>query len=404
VKNVSEQSVLAGLRVLDLTDHKGALCGRILADMGADVIKIEPPGGDASRRVGPFLDDAPHRDRSLFFWFYNLNKRSLTLDLSGTQGVEVFERLAKSADIVIESFAPGRLHEMGLGWDRLRQLNPALILCSIAPFGQTGRWRDYEANDSVLAGLGGMLYVCGYPGQTPVRPLGLQAYHSGCHYAVIAIMGALFARDRSGAGQWIDVSLQEATAAAVEHLAGRYFGEHDTPRRYGTMHWFRGFRVARCRNGFVMHSISGDWNTLLEWVKSDGKAQELAESQWNDDGYRRANCERLYAILDEWVKDKDRDQLAERAQTLRLPYAAVRPLDELASDEQLAARGYFVEVEHPELGRTFRYPGAPCRFGATPWRVYRRPPLVGEHTTEILRDELGIGAEELAVMSAQGVI
>ncbi len=399
-----EQGVLAGLRVLDLTDPKGALCGRILADMGADVIKVEPPGGDMARRIGPFLDDAPHPDRSLFFWYYNLNKRSLTLDLTSPKGVELFERLAQSADLVIESFAPGHLAGLGLGWERLHEINPALILCSIAPFGQTGPWRDFQANDSVLAALGGMLYVCGYTGETPVRPLGLQAYHSGCYYGVIAIMGALFARDRDGAGQWVDVSIQEATASAVEHLAGRYFGEHDIPRRYGTMHWFRGFRVAQCRDGYLMHSISGDWNTLLEWAKSDGKAGELTEPQWSDDGYRRANCERLYAILDEWVRDKDRDEMAARAQALRLPYAAVRPLDELASDEQLAARGYFVEVEHPELGRTFRYPGAPCLFGATPWRAYRRPPLTGEHTVEILGRELGIEAEELAVMSAQGVI
>jgi benzylsuccinate CoA-transferase BbsE subunit len=401
---VAEQSIFAGLRVLDLTDHKAALCGRILADMGADVIKVEPPGGDAARRIGPFLDGQPHPDRSLFFWFYNLNKRSLTLDLNSAQGVEVFARLAQSADVVIESFAPGHLAQMGIGWERLHEINPALILCSIAPFGQTGPWRDYQANDSVLAALGGMLYVCGYPEQTPVRPLGLQAYHPGSYYAVIGIIGALFARAQNAMGQWLDVSIQEATGSAVEHLAGRYFGENDIPRRYGTMHWFHGFRVARCRNGYVMHSISGDWNTLLEWVKSDGKAGELPQPQWDDDGYRRANCERLYAILDEWVRDKDRDELAARAQTLRLPYAAVRPLDELATDDQLAARGYFVEVEHPELGRTLRYPGAPFLFGATPWRVYRRPPLVGEHTAEILGHELGIEAGELAVMIAQGVI
>jgi benzylsuccinate CoA-transferase BbsE subunit len=399
-----EQSVFAGLRVLDLSDHKGALCGRILADMGADVIKVEPPGGDAARRIGPFLRNEPHPDRSLFFWFYNLNKRSLTLDLTLAKGVEVFERLAQSADVVIESFAPGHLRELGLGWERLHEINPALILCSIAPFGQTGPWRDYQADDSVLAALGGMLYVCGYPGETPVRPLGLQAYHSGCYYAVIGIVGALFARDRSGAGQWLDLSIQEATVSAVEHLPGRYFGENDIPRRYGPMHWFRGFRVAKCRDGWVMHSISGDWNTLLEWIRSDGKGEELAQPQWNEDGYRRANYERLYAILDDWVKDKNRDEMAERAQMLRLPYAAVRPLDELADDEQLAARGYFAAVEHPELGRTFRYPGAPFLFSATPWRARRRPPLVGEHTAEILRGELWMDAQELAVMSAEGVI
>jgi crotonobetainyl-CoA:carnitine CoA-transferase CaiB-like acyl-CoA transferase len=404
VQSVAGESVFAGLRVLDLSDHKGALCGRLLADMGADVIKVEPPGGDAARRIGPFLDDQPHPDRSLFFWFYNLNKRSLTLDLASAKGAEVFGLLAQSADLVIESFAPGHLGKLGLGWNELHKINPALVLCSIAPFGQTGPYRDYMANDSVLAAMGGMLYVCGYPGQTPVRPLGLQAYHPGSYYAVIGIMGALFARARDGIGQWVDVSTQEATAAAVEHLAGRFFGENDVPRRYGTMHWMRGFRVARCRNGYVMHSISGDWNTLLEWVNSDGKAGELTEPEWSQDAYRRANYERLYAILDEWVKDKDRDAMAARAQNLRLPYAAVRELDELISDEQLLARDYFVEVEHPELGRTFRYPGAPCVFSATPARVYRRPPLVGEHTSDILGRELGMDAAELAVMFAQGVI
>jgi crotonobetainyl-CoA:carnitine CoA-transferase CaiB-like acyl-CoA transferase len=324
--------------------------------------------------------------------------------LSRAAGVELFGRLAQSADLVIESFEPGRLSKLGLGWEELHRINPALILCSIAPFGQTGPYRDYQANDSVLAAMGGMLYVCGYPDQTPVRALGLQAYHPGSYYGAIGIMGALFARGRDGMGQWVDVSIQEATAAAVEHLAGRYFGEHDIPRRYGTKHWMHGFRVARCRNGYVMHSISGDWNTLLEWVKSDGKAQELTQPEWNEDAYRRAHHERLYAILDEWVKDKDRDEMAARAQHLRLPYAAVRELDELIADEQLSARGYFVDVEHPELGRSFRYPGAPFAFSATPWRVYRRPPLVGEHTAEILGHELGMDADELAVMTAQGVI
>lgn len=401
---MSAESIFTGLRVLDLSDHKAALCGRILADMGADVIKVEPPGGDAARQIGPFLDDQPHPDRSLFFWFYNLNKRSMTLDLKNPRGVEIFSRLAQSADLVIESFAPGGMAEMGLGWERLHALNPALILCSIAPFGQTGPYRDYQANDSVLAALGGMLYVCGYPNERPVRPVGLQAYHPGSYYAVIGIMGALFARSNNGTGQWVDVSIQEATASAVEHLAGRYFGENNIPRRYGTMHWMHGFRVARCRNGYVMHSISGDWNTLLEWVKSDGKAQELTNPEWNEDAYRRANYERLYAILDEWVKDKDRDELAARAQTLRLPYAAVRSFDELSGDEQLAARGYFVEVEHPELGRSFRYPGAPYVFGDTPWCAYRRPPLTGEHTAEILERELGIGSAQASALRADKVI
>ncbi|HJU10561.1 MAG TPA: CoA transferase, partial [Candidatus Binataceae bacterium] len=155
---IGDMSALNGLRVLDLTDYRAHLCGRLLADMGADVIKIEPPGGDAARRIGPFVDDVPHPDRSLFFWFYNLNKRSITVDLTQSQGTEILLELAKSADVIIESFMPGQIGELGLGWETLHKFNPALILLSITPFGQNGPYRDFDADDTVLTALSGMLY------------------------------------------------------------------------------------------------------------------------------------------------------------------------------------------------------------------------------------------------------
>ncbi|HYB92150.1 MAG TPA: CoA transferase [Candidatus Binataceae bacterium] len=401
---MSDRGALSGLRVLDLTDHRAQLCARLLADMGADVIKVERPGGDPARRIGPFLDDLPHPDRSLFFWFYNLNKRAIALELADPRGAGILLALARSADVVVESFAPGVLKRLGLGWDELHRENPALILCSIAPFGQTGPWRDFEADDTVLAALGGMLYVNGYPGRAPVRPLGLQAYHSAAYYGAIATMCALIARDRTSEGQWIDVSMQEATACAVEHVAGSYFENHVAERRRGTLHWSRVFSVGKCRDGYVMHCPLGDWTSLLEWMKSDGKAQDLDNPEYEKAGYRAQNAEHLFSVLEEWVKDYPRDELIERAQTLRLPFASVRRPEELFTDEQLSARGFFVEVEHPELGRKFRYPGAPYVFSGTPWRVYRRPPLVGEHTGEILRDELGMQADEMAALAAERVI
>jgi benzylsuccinate CoA-transferase BbsE subunit len=397
-------SALSGLRVLDLTDYRGSLCTRLMADMGADVIKLEPRDGDAGRRIGPFVDDLPHRDRSLFFWFYNLNKRSVTLDFSRPAGLEIVLKLARSADVIVENFAPGRLGALGLGWDTLCKLNPALILLSIAPFGQTGPFRDFIADDTVLTAQGGMLYVNGSPGRQPVRPLGLQAYHSSAYFGAIETLCALFARDRDGTGQWIDLSMQEATAAAVEHVAGSYFGEGRIEPRRGTLHWSRYFRVARCRDGYIMHCTLGDWTSLVEWVAADGKAQDLVEPQWEDVVYRAEHAEHLFDVLDEWVKSYRRDELLERAQTLRLPYASVRQPAALFDDEQLAARGYFVEVEHPELGRTFRYPGAPYLFNGSPWRVTRRPPLLGEHTGEVLHDELGLATGELAALAAEGII
>ena len=395
---------LDGLRVLDLTDYRGQLCARLIADMGADVIKVEPPAGDLARRIAPFVDDIPHHDRSLFFWFYNLNKRSLTLDLTRPRGAEILRTLARSTDVVIESFKPGQIREMGLGWEELHRINPALILLSIASFRQTGPYRDFEADDTVLSALGGMLYVNGFPGRQPVRPLGLQAYHSSAYYGAIATLCALFARDRDGLGQWIDLSMQEATACAVEHVAGSYFGEGRIEPRRGTLHWSRYFRVGKCRDGHIMHCTLGDWTSLVEWVAGAGKAKDLTDPEWQDVGYRAVHAEHLFDVLDEWARDYNRDDLLDRAQALRLPFATVRKPEALFDDEQLTARGYFVEVEHPELGRSFRYPGAPYLMNGSPWRVYRRPPLMGEHTGQILRVELNLDSEELADLAAEGII
>jgi benzylsuccinate CoA-transferase BbsE subunit len=395
---------LAGLKILDLTGHRAQLCARLLADMGADVIKVEPPSGDDARRIGPFVGDLPHRDRSLFFWFYNLNKRSLTLDLADARGRDLLLQLARGADVVIESYAPGTLDRLGLGWNVLQRENPALVLCSIAPFGQTGPYRDYVADDTVLTAMGGMLYVNGFPSHPPVRPLGLQAYHSASYFGATAVMLALIHRDQTGAASWIDLSQQEATAAAVEHVAAGYFERAEAEPRRGTLHWSRFFRVGKCRDGYIMHCSLGDWTSLIEWVQADGKAADLVAPEYHEVMHRFLKAEHLFDVLDDWVKDYQRDELLERAQLLRQPYATVRPPEALFEDEQLASRGFFVEVEHPELGRKFRYPGAPYVLSATPWRARRRPPLLGEHSAEILRDELGMDALAIAVLSAEGVI
>ncbi|MDB5108509.1 MAG: hypothetical protein JWM69_1450 [Candidatus Binatus sp.] len=399
-----EPGALAGLKILDLSGHRAQLCSRLLADMGANVIKIEPTAGDDARRIGPFLDDLPHRDRSLFFWFYNLNKRSLTLDLENPRGPEILLELARSADVIVESFAPGYLAQLGIDWPRLHRENPALVLCSIAPFGQTGPYRDFIADDTVLTAMGGMLYVNGFPSRAPVRPLGLQAYHSAAYFGAIAIMLALLGRDRSGEGTWIDLSMQESVAAAVEHVAGSYFERGEAEPRRGTLHWSRFFRVGKCRDGHIMHCTLGDWTSLIEWVKSDGKAGDLDAPEYHQVLHRYLMADHLFDVLDEWVKDYPRDELIERAQLLRQPYAAVRPPEAMFDDDQLAARGFFVEVEHPELGRKFRYPGAPYVFNGTPWRVRRRPPLVGEHTGEILRDDLAMEPGEISTLAGEGVI
>jgi len=234
--------------------------------------------------------------------------------------------------------------------------------------------------------------------------MGLQAYHSASFFAAIGTMSALWARDAIGEGQWVDVSMQEAAAGAVEHIAPFYHQGLGIEKRQGSLHWSRYFRVAKCRDGYVMHCSLGDWTSLVEWVKGDGKARDLDEAHWEDLTYRKENAEHLFDILDDWAADYSVADLMEGAQLRRIPYAMVRPPEALVDDPQLNDRGFFSEVEHPELGQLFRYPGGPSHFTATPWRIARRPPLLGEHNNEVYGGELGLASGRLAELAETGVI
>ena len=397
-------TALSGLRILDLTDLKGAMSAKLFGDMGADVIKVEPPEGDAARRIGPFLDNKPHPERSLLFWFYNTSKRGITLDLNQPAGQELLKQLAAKADVLVESAAPGTLARLGLGYDELKQLNPNLVLTSITPFGQTGPYADYRSSDLVAEALGGMIWTNGFPNEPPLHAMGLQAYHSASFFAATGTLLALLTRDSLGEGQWVDVSIQEAVAGAVEHIAPFYHQGLGVETRRGSLHWSRYFRVAKCRDGYVMHCSLGDWTSLVEWVKGDGKAQDLEDARWEDLVYRREHAEHLFDILDDWAKDYSVAELMEGAQLRRIPYAMVRPPEALVDDPQLNDRGFFSDIEHPELGRTVQYPGGPIHFTTTPWRIARRPPLLGEHNTEVYGNELGLGADRLSALKQAGVI
>ena len=374
---------LAGLRVLELADASGVLAGKILGDLGADVIAIEPPGGLPSRAIGPFWRDQRHPDRSLFHWYYGTSKRSAVLDLTSEAGRGAFLRLVDTTDVVIES---GALEAAGLGYDTLAARHPRIVVTAITPFGQTGPWRGHLASDLVAAALAGMVGANGSRSGRPLRPLGPQAFHCAGVTAAIGTLAALLARERNGRGQHVDVSLLEATVAGVEHVAAFYRQNGTIHHRNGSLHWTRFFRVGRCRDGWVMHCTLGDWTSLVEWVASDGKADDLLGEEWESIDYRRDHAEHLFDVLDDWVAEQCVNDIMEGAQLRRIPYAVVREMDALVTDPQLAARGFFVPVAHPELGVTVRYPGAPFVFGDTPWAIRRRPPLLGEHTHEVLAE------------------
>lgn len=409
---VKTPGALAGLRVLDLTDLKGAMCGKLLGDLGADVVKVEPPDGDATRRIGPFLHGTSHPEQSLTFWFYNTSKRGVTLDLDQQAGRDLLARLAAAADVLIESATPGTLARRGLGYADLKPHNPRLVYVSISPFGQTGPYAEYRTSDLVAQAAGGMVWTNGFPGEPPVQGMGLQAYHSAGVFAAIGMLSALWVRDDLGEGQHVDVSIQEAVAGAVEHVAPFYHQGLGVETRRGSLHWSRYFRVARCRDGYVMHCSLGDWTSLVEWVQSDERdarpmqqdAPPLDDPRWEDLTFRKDHAEALFDRLDEWAEDYSVAELMEGAQARRIPYAMVRPTEALTTDPQLAARGFFSEVAHPELGRTLRYPGGPIHFTATPWRIARRPPLLGEHNREIYVGELGLDAARFDAFVHNGVV
>jgi benzylsuccinate CoA-transferase BbsE subunit len=386
---------LGGLRVLDLADQTGALAAKLFADLGADVILVEPPGGSPLRGIPPFWRGEPHLERSLFFWFYASGKRGITLDVAQPSGTELLGRLAAAADAVIETGPPG-------GRDALRDANPRLVLVSITPFGQRGPYRDWRASDTVAQAMGGMLSVSGHADGPPLRSLGLQAYHQASIFAAVGALAALLARDTTGHGQHVDVSLQAAVAGALEHVPGLWHQAGLVGRRQGTLHWTRYFRVGRCKDGWVMHCTLGDWTSLVEWVKADGMAEDLGAPEWEDIRHRQAAAEHLFDVLDAWAARYTVAELHEGAQLRRIPYAAVRAPEALLRDPQLAERGFFVPIEHPDLEIEVPYPGPAFRLEG--WTPPRRPPRLGEHNAEVYGELAGLTRAELTALAERGVV
>jgi crotonobetainyl-CoA:carnitine CoA-transferase CaiB-like acyl-CoA transferase len=379
---------LAGIRVLDVGDRSGALAGRLLAGLGAEVVRVEPPGGDPMRGLPP----AP----GLFFEFHAAATRSVVLDLERAEDRATLARLAARADVLLDAGPPDRLARLGCEPARLRAASPTLVTVAITPFGPDGPWRDWRASDLIAQATGGMLYVNGWPDGPPLQALGPQAYHQAGVFAVIGVLAALAARERTGRGQHVDVSLQAAVTGALEHVPGLWHQSGQVPRRQGTLHWTRYFRVGRCRDGWVMHTTLGDWRALAAWLEADGMADNLTDPAWEDLNLRRDAAEHLFDVLDAWAARYTVGELVGSAQLRRIPYAAVRPPEALLDDPHLAARGFFVPVALPAgvpgAARAVA-PGPPFRLEATPWRTGRAP-RPGEHTAEVLRDWLAAGAGE----------
>lgn len=410
---------LAGLRVLELADETGQFCGKLLGDLGADVVKIEPPGGEPCRHVGPFLDDIPHPDRSLSFWYYNTSKRGITLNLETADGRGLFRRLAADADVVLETFRPGFLASLGLDYESLREQNPGLVMCALTPFGQTGPWRDFLSSDLLHMAAGGEMASCGYdeadvPNAPPIAPGGGNAWHMGCHYAYMGIMAALVYRTVAGQGQYIDASIHEACALSTESAITSYIYRGDTLRRQTGRHHAAGPTPRTqflAKDGtYVTALISGGLNprnvtNLASMMDSYGMAGDLKDPKYQEPSVIAAATPHIIDdLLASFIASLPAEEVYHAAQERGFTWGAVRTPEALLDDGHLQDRGFWKQVEHPDLGRSFVYPGEAAIFNGSPWRISRRAPLIGEHNTEIYCDELGLTRNELAVLAENRVI
>jgi benzylsuccinate CoA-transferase BbsE subunit len=318
---------LSGYLVLDVTDEKGMLCTRLLSDMGAGVIRIE------SHVVH-------NSSKNADFFYLNAGKRSISIDLGKKNGLELFRRLVVKADVCVDTAGPGRLESLGIGYDALRKINPGLVMASITPFGQSGLYKDYKACDLTIQALGGWLSVTGEL-QAPLKLFGNQAYSIASLFAVNGILLALWRRHATGRGQYIDISVLESVAAALDHALVRYFYQGIVSGRQGSRHWNNAFRVFPCKDGFILLSFFQHWETLVEWLASEGMAADLTDEKWQEREVRIKGLDHIIRILEGWTLTHTVDELVERGQLMHFPWAKVTSVPELLNSPQLTARDYF---------------------------------------------------------------
>lgn len=399
---------LHGITVLELGHLvSAAYCGKLFADYGADVIKIEPPaGGDRARAWGPFPGDEPHPERSGLFFFLNTNKRGITLDVTRAAGRDLLLALVRQADVVVENHRPGEMRAWGIDHEALSRVNPALVTISITPFGQTGpysEWNGYDLNAFHLSGTSSR--YCGRPGETPLEHGTFAADFYGAVAGAAWGLAAVYGRERAGGGQHVDVSSAEAIAATFvggQNIGG-YAANGVFDKRTGVgMPLGAPATILPCKDGYV-------WMLALEPGQWNGLAKTMGNPDWMQlemfqDMYTRAqNADAIYPLIEQWTMEHGKHEIMERCQANGVPVTAVFDVREAAEQEHLRARGYLVDLEHPELGRLCDL-GAPFKLPASPGGPRRPAPLLGQHNSEVYGTLLGTSAAELARLRADGVV
>ena len=398
------KQALAGIRVLDLSEYiSGPYCTKMLAAFGAEVIKIEKPGeGDSSRRMGPFPGDRPHPEKSGLFLYLNTGKKGITLNLRTKSGVKIFKELLKDADALVENFSPGVMRELGLDYETLRAINPRLVMTSITHFGQSGPYRGYKAAPIVDYALGGHLYITGEADREPLCGPGSLPEYLGGLYGFFGLMAALYSREETGLGQWVDVSIMECMAGSHQFTLTRYTYAGDVKRRTGNRYESDyPITIYPCRDGYV--ALSTSTQTQHELLHAlIGRPELTDDPRFRTPEDRIQNADAFDEIVLPWLKERTKEELFHTCSEWRVPCAPVAGPQELLYDPHFKDRGFWNEMEHPEAGK-LTYPGAPFKMSETPWQMGRAP-LLGEHNEEIYRERLGYSRGDLVRLRQAGVI
>ncbi|MDY6935029.1 MAG: CoA transferase [Spirochaetota bacterium] len=425
------ETLLGGYRILDLSDEGGMLCGKILGDLGADVIQIEPPGGSPARNIGPYYHDIPDPEKSLYWFWTALNKRGITMDIESNDGRDIFKRLVKKAHFVIESFPPGHMESLGLGYSELEKINPGIIMTSITPFGQTGPYAHYKATDIVGVSMGGMSCIYGEIDRGPVRINAPQFYFQGGVHGALGSIMAHYWRELTGEGQHVDVSCQQAVVLSLMIAAEMWDICKMICTGVGPGMGFMGKRVSQLiyptKDGYVLSMLGGgaqagmvtSSKNLTSIANSDGYLLDLKDFDWSNWDFMSAAINKALGVesdgttiidqlekgLNEYFPTKRKQDLFDEAVAKDILLIPVCDPKDVVESPQLAAREFWVQVEHPELGETITYPGYPIKFNGLPsYKPQRRAPLIGEHNEEIYSKELDLTRDQLCLLKGQGVI
>lgn len=413
-----QNKLMLPYRVLDLCDGKGIFCGKILGDLGCDVIKVDKPSGNPNLNLDPFYRDSSDPQTGLSWLAYNTNKRSVTLNIERPEGKEIFKRLTQKADVVLESFPPGTMAGLGLGYEELSKVNPSLVMTSITPFGQNGPYSDFKATDLTLWCLGGMAYVSGDPDRAPVQVSLPQSYLHGAAAAAAATLIALYYRELTGEAQWIDVSIQEAVVHTLMNVIQFWDVCGMILKRSGA---FRtGLSTAAnqrliwpCKDGYVnfpIYATAGGARSnakLVHWMESKGIRDEyLSRIQWEEFDLSTASQEqfdRVEGSIGRFFKSHTMEELFQGAIERGIMLYPVYGPKEIREDPQLMGRNFWSNVDHPELGEVRSFPGSPFVFSGKRQNI-NRAPLIGEHNEDIYAAELGISGKEFVTLKEAGVI